>query len=147
MIGKRFWKVIIALMIVTGLVLGGVVIYQAGYAHGAMTGFSLPANAEHPVVPFDPMLYGYHMGPRVGLLGLFPLLCFGGFFYLLLIFGMGIFARKRAWMHYGPGAHPHNWRHSEPPPPPGWNQENHSDREDPSQADASTASVETEKSE
>ena len=57
-------------------------------------------------MPFGHMPYGRSIGPRVGLLGLFPLLCFGGFFFLLVIWGLGFFARRRAWMHYGPGAYP-----------------------------------------
>ena len=70
-----------------------------------MTNLTLPEGAEYPLVPFGHMPYGRGIGPRAGLLGLFPLLCFGGFTFLLLLFGFGFMARKRrAWMHhYGPG--------------------------------------------
>lgn len=115
MTGKRIWKVIFILVIVTGLVLGGVAIYRAGFTHGAMTNLTLPEGSEYPVVPFRHLPYGMGIGPRAGLLGLFPLMCFGGFFFLMLFFGFGFCARRRAWMHYGPGAH-HHWKHHGPPP-------------------------------
>jgi hypothetical protein len=60
------------------------------------------------------------------LLGLFPLLCFGGFFFLALMCGFGFMARKRAWMHhYGPGSPHEYWKHRGPwgPGCPPWEQE------------------------
>ncbi len=112
------WQVFFALVIITGLALGGMAIYRAGFTHGAMTNLTIPEGAEYPLMPYRHMPYGRGIGPRVGLMGLFPLLCFGGFFFLLLIGGIGFGARKRAWMHhYGPGACPPYGKHHGPPPP------------------------------
>ena len=145
MTGKRIWKVIFALVIITGLVLGGAAIYKAGFAHGAMTNLTVPEGSEYPVVPFGHLPYGRAIGPRVGLLGLFPLLCFGGFFTLMLMFGFGFMARKRAWRYYGPGPHPDHWKHHGQPPwwgsgKPPWEQEQ-------PQRDADQPPVEAEDSE
>ena len=48
MTGKRIWKVVFALVIIAGLALGGVAIYQVGFTHGAMTNFTLPESSEYP---------------------------------------------------------------------------------------------------
>lgn len=140
---KRIWRAVIALVIIAGLVLGGVAIYQAGFTHGATTNLRLPESSEYPVMPFGHMLYGRSIGPRMGLLGLFPLLCFGGFFFLLLIGGFGFFARRRAWMHYGPGTYPNHWKHHGPPPP-WWGQEKPPWAEGQSQKESDTPPAETE---
>ena len=117
MTGKRIWKLIFALIIITGLAVGGIALYQMGFTHGAMTNLTLPEGGEYPLMPYGHMPLGWHAGPRVGLLGLFPLLCFSGFFFLMLMFGFGFMTRKRAWMHhYGPGFHPGHWKQSGPPP-------------------------------
>lgn len=115
MSGKRILKVVFVLMIIAGLVLGGVAIYNAGFAHGAMTNLPLPEGSEVPFGTFGHAPYAYRLAPRVGLLGLFPVLCFGGFFFLLLFFGFGFCARRRAWMRFGQGDH-HHWKHYDPPP-------------------------------
>jgi hypothetical protein len=114
MTGKRILSVVFALIIVVGFVLGGVAIYQAGFTQGAMTNLALPEGSEAPVVPYRHVPYAYGFGPRIGLFGLFPLFCFGGFFFLLLFFGFGFFARRRAWMRWGPEAY-HHWKHYGPP--------------------------------
>ena len=144
MTGKRIWKVVFALVIIAGLALGAVAIYRAGFTHGVMSDFKLPESSEYPVIPYGHMPYGRSIGPRVGLLGLFPLLCFGAFFFLMLIWGMGFFFRRRAWMHDGPGSYPHHWKHHGPPPP-WWGQEKPPGAEDQSQAGpTNTPSTETE---
>jgi hypothetical protein len=127
MTGKRIWRLVFALLIIAGISLGGFALYRMGFAHGAMTNITLPEGGEFPVVPYAYHPLGWHYGPRVGLLGIFPLLCFGGIFFLALMFGFGFMARKRAWMHYyGPGSHPGYWKHHGPPWGPGkppWEQE------------------------
>ena len=143
--GKRIWTVLFALAVILGLALGGVAIYKVGFTHGAMTNLSMPEGAEYPLTPFGHMPYGRAVSPRVGLLGLFPLLCFGGFFFLLLIGGLGFCARRRAWMHhYGPGSQPDYWKHHGPPfwgsgKPPG--------AEDQTQTESRAPSAEKEDSE
>lgn len=104
-------RVLLALVFVALLVAGAVAIYQAGFTHGALTNLSLPEGEAYPMVPLGHPPLGWHAGPRIGLLALFPLLCFGSFFFLLLLFGFGFFARKRAWMY-----HPEHWKHPGPPP-------------------------------
>lgn len=124
--GKFVWKVFFILVVIAVLALGSVAIYRMGFTHGVMTNISLPESGEYPMVPFKPRPLGWHAGSRIGLLGLFPLLCFGGFFFMLLMFGFGIMSRKRAWSHYGPGSHPSNWKHHKPPWGPGcppWEQD------------------------
>ena len=143
MTGKQIWKVVFALAIIAGLALGGVAIYQAGFTHGAMTNFRLPESSEYPVMPFGHMPYGRSIGPRVGLLGLFPLLCFGGFFFLLLMGGFGVFARRRAWMHCEPGTYPNHCKHHGPPPP-WWGQEKPPWAEGQPQAEPNTHQEKTE---
>jgi hypothetical protein len=114
---RWIWRLLFALALVAGLTLGGVAIYRIGFTHGAMTNLTLPEGAQSPLMPYGHLPYGRPIGPRVGLLGLFPLLCFGGFFFLTLILGFGLIARKRAWSHhYGPGPHPDDWKHHGPPP-------------------------------
>lgn len=145
MTGKRIWKVVFALVIIAGLALGGVAIYRAGFTHGVITNFTPPEGAEYPMIPFGHMPYGRSIGPRVGLLGLFPLLCFGGFFFLLLIGGISFCARRRAWMRYGPGAYQHWKQHG--PPPPWWGQDKPPWADDQSQTDSDTPPTETEEPE
>jgi hypothetical protein len=112
MTGKNIFRFIFALAIIAGLALGGIALYQMGFSHGTMTNFTLPEGSEIQVMPYAHYPMGWHAGPRVGLLGLLPLLCFGGFFFLVFMCGFGFMARKRAWMHhYGPG-----WKHHGPPP-------------------------------
>ena len=142
MTGTRIWKAVFALVVIAGLVLGAVAIYQAGYAHGAMTNFNLPESSEYPSMPFRYMPYGRSIGPRVGLLGLFPLLCFGGFFFLMAFGGLSFFARRRAWMHSGPCTNPKHWKHYGPPS--WWGQEKSPEAEDRSQPDSNTSSAKTE---
>jgi len=120
MSGKRiFVRVLLALIFVTLLAIGGAMIYQAGFARGALTNLSLPEGNVFPMAPLRYLpRFGWHAVPRIGLLGLFPLLCFGSFFFLVLLCGFGFFARKRAWMryHYGPESDPEYWKHYGPPP-------------------------------
>jgi hypothetical protein len=142
MTDKRIWKVIFALVIVVGLVLGGVAIYNAGFTHGAMINITLPEGSEAPLVPHGHMPYGRSFGPRAGLLGLFPLLCFGGFFFLLFFSGLACFARRRAWMHYGPGAAQY-WKHHGPPPS-WWGSGKPPWAEDPTQTEPAAPSADTE---
>ena len=140
MTGKRIWKVFFAVLVIAGLALGGVAIYNAGFAHGAMTNLALPEGSEVPLVPFHRLPAGWGIGGRVGLLGLFPLLCFGGFFFLVLFFGFGFFARRRAWMHDGPGAY-HHWKHHGPP---SWGPGKPPWTEDQSQPESGTPKAESE---
>ena len=112
MIGKWIFKFIFALLIIAGLVLGGIALYQMGFSHGAMTNITFPEGSEIQVMPYAHHPMGWNAFPRVGLLGLFPLLCFGGFFFLILMFGFGCMTRKRAWMHHYGG----HWKHHGPPP-------------------------------
>jgi hypothetical protein len=112
MTGKNIFRFVFALAIIVGLVLGGIALYQMGFSHGAMTNITFPEGSEIQVMPYAYSPLGWQTGPRIGLLGLAPLLCFGGFFFLILMFGFGFMARKRAWMHhYGP-----DWKHHGPPP-------------------------------
>ena len=142
MTGKRIFKVIFALVVVAVIAFGSLAIYRLGFAHGAITNFTLPEGSEFPMMSYGHMPLNWHAGPRVGLLGIFPFLCFGGFFFLMLMFGFGFMARKRAWLHhYGPGSHPGHWKHEGTPPwgpgcPP-WEQKQ-------SKADPESPSVETE---
>lgn len=146
MTGKRIWKLIFALIITVGLVVGGIALYQMGFAHGTMSNITISEGGEFPAMPYAYRPLGWwHYGPRVGLLGLFPLLCFGGFFFLVLMFGFGFMARKRAWMHhYGPGSHPGHWKQYGPPPwgwgRPPWTQ-------DQSESASEASSPETDKAE
>jgi hypothetical protein len=145
MTGKLIWKVLFALVIIAGLALGGIALYQMGFTHGTMTNITLPEGSEFPVIPYAHRPLGWHYGPRVGLLGLFPLLCFGGFFLLVLLFGFGFMARKRAWRHYGPGWHSSEyWKHHGPPP---WGTGRPPWSEDQSQAESEVPSTETEETE
>ena len=137
MTGKLIWKVLFALVIIAGLLLGAAALYQIGYTHGAMTNITLPEGGEFPVMPYAYRSLGWHAGPRVGLLGLFPLLCFGGFFFLVLLFGFGFMARKRAWRHYSPGEY---WKHHGPPP---WGSGRPPWAEEQSQAESQVPSTET----
>ena len=116
---KFFWRAFFALIFIGVLALGGFAIYQFGFSHGAMTNITLPEGSEFPMAPYAIRPLGWHYGPRVGLLGLFPLLCFGGFFFLMLMFGFGFMTRRRAWKHYGPGWHSEHWKHNGPPWGPG----------------------------
>lgn len=114
---SRFiWRAIFALVFIGLLALGGFAIYQLGFSHGAMTNINLPESSEFPVMPFRYHPLGWHYGPRVGILGFFPLLCFGGFFFLMLMCAFGFMVRRRAWRHYGPGWHAEHWKHYGPPP-------------------------------
>ena len=115
--GKWIFKTIFALVIIAGLVIGGVALYQLGFSQGAMTTLALPEGGEELVAPGRFMYPGWHFGPRVGMLGLFPLLlCLGGFFFLLMMFGFGFAFRKRAWRRHGAGRHHEYWKHHGPPP-------------------------------
>ena len=116
MIGRRIWRVVFALVIIAALVLAGVAIYQAGFAHGVVNDFKLPESSEYPLTPYGHLPYGRSIMPRLGLLGLFPLLCFGSFFFLMVFWGLSFFARRRAWMHAGPCDNPKHWKHYGPPP-------------------------------
>ena len=140
MTGKQIWKVVFALVIITGLALGSVTIYKVGFSHGVMTNLTLPESSEYPSVPFRHLPYERSILPRVGLLGLFPLLCFGSFFFLLLIGGFG-FCSRRAWKHYGPGPNYH-WKHHGPPP--WWGQEKPPWAEDQPQTESDRPLAETE---
>lgn len=147
MTGKRiFVGMLLTLVVVALLALGGAAIYQAGFTQGAMANLTLPEGGEFPVMPHSgvPLGYmplGWHAGPRVGLLGLFPLLCFGGFFFLVLMCGFGF--RKRAWRHYGPGWHEH-WKHYGPPP---WGSGKPPWAETQAQTESDIPSMETEETE
>ena len=138
--GKNIWKVIFALVVITVLAFGSVALYRLGFSHGAMTNITLPEGSDFSVMPYAHRPLGWNFGPRVGLMGIFPLLCLGGFFFLVLMFGFGFMARKSAWMRYGPGANPDYWQHHGPPhwgpgrPP--WEQEK-------TEADSESSSVET----
>ena len=117
---SRFiWRAIFALVVIVGLALGGIALYQMGFSHGAMTNITFPEGSEFPMMPYAYHPLGWHTGPRIGLLGLFPLLCFGGFFFLMLMCGFGFMARRRAWKHYGPESHHEYWKHYGPPWGPG----------------------------
>jgi len=144
MTGKWIWRMVFALLIITGLALGGAAVYKAGFTHGVMTNLTLPEGSEQSVtpygVPFGHMYYGRGIGPRAGLFVLFPLLCFGGFFLLLLIGGAGFYARRRAWMHDGPGAYPY-WKHHGPP---SWGPGKPPWTEDQSQPESGTPKAESE---
>jgi hypothetical protein len=112
MTGKNIFRFVFALAIIVGLALGGIALYQMGFSHGAMTNITFPEGSEIQVMPYARSPLGWHVGPRVGLLGLFPLLCFGGFFFLVFMCGFGFMARKRAWMHHYGG----RWKHDGQPP-------------------------------
>lgn len=115
--GKWIFKTIFAMVIIAGLVIGGVALYQLGFSQGAMTTLALPEGGEELVAPGRFMYPGWHFGPRAGLLGLFPLLfCFGGFFFLMVMFAFGFVFRRRAWKRHGPGRHHEYWKHHGQPP-------------------------------
>lgn len=139
MTGKNIFRFIFALAIVVGLVLGGIALYQMGFSHGAMTNITFPEGSEIQVMPYTHYPMGWHTGPRVGLLGLFPLLCFGGFFFLVFMFSFGFMGRKRAWMHHCSD----NWKHHGPPPwgwgKPPWAEEQSEAKTEASSADADSS--------
>ena len=114
MTGKRIWKFVFALVVITVLAFGGMALYRLGFTHGALTNITLPEGSEFPMMPYAYRPFGGHYGPRVGLLGLFPLLCFGGFFFLALMFGGGCLARRWAWMRYST-KNPEYWKKYGPP--------------------------------
>lgn len=143
MTGKNIFRFVFALVIIVGLALGGIALYQMGFSHGAMTNITFPEGSEFPVTPYTLHPLGWHYGPRVGLLGLFPLLCFGGFFFLALMCGFGFMARKRAWRHYGPGWSHEHWKHHGPPP---WGSGRPPWAEDQPEAEAEVPSEGTESS-
>ena len=136
MTGRRIWRVVFAMVIIAGLVLGGVAIYQAGFARGLMSDFKLPESSEYPLIPYGHMPYGRSIMPRLGLLGLFPLLCFGGFFFLIVFWGLSFFARRRPWMHDGPCTNSNHWKHHGPPP--WWGQQKPPEAQGQSQTDSNT---------
>ena len=142
MTGRRIWRAVFALVIIAALVLGCVAIYQAGFARGAMSDFKLPESSEYPLMPYGHLPYGHSIVPRVGLLGLFPLLCFGGIFFLMVFWGLSFFARRRAWMHAGPCVNSHHWKHHGPPP--WWGQQKPPESQDQPQADSDSTSATTE---
>jgi len=149
MTGRLIWKVLFALVIIAGLVLGGAALYQMGFTHGAMTNITLPEDGEFPMLPHGRVPFGYvplgwHAVPRVGLLGILPLLCFAGFFFLVLMFGFGFMARKRAWRHYGSGWQHEYWKHHGPPP---WGPGKPPWAGDQAQTESDTPSAETEETE
>ena len=122
---SRFiWRAIFALVFIGILTLGGISLYRIGFADGAMTTITIPEGSESLMMPYAHRPLGWHYGPRVGLLGLFPLLCFGFFFFLMLMCGFGFMARRRACKHYGPGSYPEHWKHHGPwgPGHPSWEQ-------------------------
>ena len=109
---RTIWWVILGVVVIALLAFGGIALYRAGYTHGAMAEFTLPEGSEIPALPYGraPFAYGRHFGPRTGLFGFFPfLLCFGGFFILMCLFGFG---RRRYWMQSGKG----HWKHHGPHP-------------------------------
>ena len=143
MTGRRIWKIFLALVIVAALVLGGVAIYQAGFARGVNSEFKFPESSEYPLIPYRHMPYGRNMiVPRLGLLGLFPLLCLGGFFFLMVFWGLSFFARRRAWMQDGSSANPYHWKYHGPPP--WWGQGKPPEAAGQSQADSNAPLKESE---
>ena len=142
MTGKRIWNIIFMLVIITGLILGGVAVYQAGFARGMMSDFKLPESSEYPLMPYGHLPYGRSLLPRLGLLGLFPLLCFGGIFFLMVFWGLSLFTRRRVWMHDGPCANPNHWKHHGPPP--WWGQQKPPESQGQSQTDSNEPLQESE---
>ena len=142
MTGRRIWRVVFALVIIAALVLAGVAIYQAGFAHGVVSDFKLPESSEYPLTPYGHLPYGRSIMPRLGLLGLFPLLCFGSFFFLMVFWGLSFFARRRAWMNAGSCVNSHHWKHHGLPP--WWGQQKAPESQDQSQADSDSTSATTE---
>ena len=138
MTGKRIWGIIFALVIIAALVLASVAIYQAGFARGAMSDFKLSEGSEYPLVPYGHLPYGRSIVPRLGLLGLFPLLCFGSFFFLMVFWGLSFFSRRRAWMYDGPCTNLHHWKHHGPRP--WWGQHKPSEVEGQPKTDSNTTS-------
>jgi hypothetical protein len=147
---SRFiWRAFFALVFTGLLALGGIALYQMGFSHGAMANITLPEGSELPMMPFAYRSLNWHYGPRIGLLGLLPLLCFGGFFFLMMICAFGFMARRRAWKHYGPRWDSEHWKHHGPPPwgpgrPPWWQSPG---AEDQPEAEPETPPTEAEPSE
>jgi hypothetical protein len=138
MTGKRYIKIIFALVVIVIVAFGSVALYRLGFAHGAMTNITISEGGDLSMLPYGRYPMGWHYGPRMGLLGFFPLLCFGGFFFLFLLFGFGFITRKRAWMHpHGSGSHPKNWEHYGSPP---WGAGERSQEENQPAADSESPS-------
>lgn len=129
---RRIWRFFFFLVVAAGLVLGGIALYRLGFSQGALTNLTLPEGAEAPLVPYGRVPFGWYAWPHFGLLGFFPLLCLGGFFFLMAMSLFGFFGRRRAWMGYGPGAHRH-WKQYGPPP---WGPEEPRGSGDPPKAQA-----------
>ena len=117
MTARILWRLLFFFVIIVGLAVGAAALYQLGYSQGAMTAMAMPEGSAEMLSPVVGLYPGWHYGPRVGLLGFFPLLlCLGGFFFLLMIFGFGFAARRRAWWKCAPGAREAYWKHYGPPP-------------------------------
>jgi hypothetical protein len=122
---RTIWQILFALVVIVFLAVGGVAIYRVGFTQGAMSDITLPEGNDIYLMPHRMVPHPGYFYPRVGLLGFFPfLLCFGGFFLLMMVFG----ACRRAW-HWkyagkeqeywkrrGPGWHWHpHWGPGHPP--------------------------------
>ena len=109
---RTIWWILLGLVVVAFLTVGGVAIYKAGFTHGAMTDITLPEGSDINVMPHKMVPYAGYYHPRAGLMGFFPfLLCFGGFFFLMMVFG----ACRRAWYwKYAGKDHPKYWKHHGP---------------------------------
>ena len=122
--GSFFFRALAALLLVGGLIIGGLLIFQAGQAMGYTQGATM-AGGETPALPPGAPYYSGYAWPHFGFFPfmLLPLLCLGGL--ALLAFGaIGGFFRRHAWGYppKGPQSdaawqgwheHPHPWG---PPP-------------------------------
>jgi hypothetical protein len=122
--GSFFLRVLAALLLIGGLVIGGVLIFQAGQAIGYTQGAAL-SYGEVPAQPPGAPYYPGYAWPQFGFFPflILPLLCLGGL-ALLAVLALGGFFRYRVWgcppkgaqtgaAWQGWHAHPHPWG---PPP-------------------------------
>ena len=123
--GSFFFRALAALLVVGGLIIGGVLIFQAGQAMGYSQGAAL-ASGEAPALPPSAPYYPGYAWPHFGFFPfmLFPLFCLGGL-ALLAFFAIGGFFRRHAWGYPPQGPQPgaawYGWHeHSHPWGPPPW---------------------------
>jgi hypothetical protein len=123
--GSFFFRALAALLVVGVLIIGGMLIFQAGQSQGYALG-AASAGGEVPALPSGVPYYPAYMGPHFGFFPfmLLPFLCLGGL-VLFAFAAMGGFFRHRHW-GYAPGG-PHSeaaWQgwheHTHPWGPPPW---------------------------
>jgi hypothetical protein len=119
--GYFFFRVLAGVLTLAALIIGGVLIYNAGQAQGYALGLATSgegAQLQAPAAPIYPggaPYWGWHFGffPFSPFFGLF---CFGGLI-LLLFFAIGGIFRPMHWRHHPGGHYPGYWQGWKEGPP------------------------------